>query len=165
MTNTVEMMRATIRRTWAGPKANPQSAWSKQNSPWINLPKGCGSTTLVHSTSGRKYGCEGFLWRSIGPLSGDRTVWNSCKMDPCTGRWRLHICWRLSIPGCIWKISIMRDGFCDSGSRCLWQNEQARFGWQGRREGEATRYRGWIWVSTWVTFREVTSPSWQIRLS
>jgi len=33
MTNTMEIMKLTIRRTWAGPKARPQSAWSKRNSP------------------------------------------------------------------------------------------------------------------------------------
>jgi len=29
MTNTMQIMRVTIHRTWAGPKAKPQSAWSK----------------------------------------------------------------------------------------------------------------------------------------
>jgi len=119
MTNTLEIMRPTIHRTWAGPKAKPQSAWSKRNCPWSYLPTGCGSPTLVRSTGGRKYGWQGFLRRSIGPLSGDRTIWISCQMDPCTGRQRLQIFWRLSRPGCIRKISIVLQGFGDSGRRCF----------------------------------------------
>jgi len=54
MTNTMQIMRVTTGRTWVGPKAKPQSAWSKRNSPWSNLPKEWGSPTWVCSTSGRK---------------------------------------------------------------------------------------------------------------
>jgi len=67
MANMMQIMRATIRQTWVGPKPKHQSAWSKQNSPWSNLPKGWGSLTLVPSTSGRKYRWLGFWRRSIGP--------------------------------------------------------------------------------------------------
>jgi len=39
-TNMMQVMRATILRTWAVQKANPQLAWSKPNSHWSNLAKG-----------------------------------------------------------------------------------------------------------------------------
>jgi len=89
MTNSIQMLSTMIRWTQAGRKAKPQLAWIKQNSPWSNLLKGWGSPTLVHSTSGRKYGWLGFSRRSICLLSRDRTIWNSCTMDPCAGRWWL----------------------------------------------------------------------------
>jgi len=89
--NTMQIVRAMICQTWARPKATPQSAWSKRNSPWSNLPQGWCSPTSVPSTSARKYGWLG-IWRScIGPLSGDRTVWNCFEMDPCTGRCLLQM--------------------------------------------------------------------------
>jgi len=69
---TMQMMWAMIPRTWAVEKATHQSAWSKTNSPWSNLPKGWRRPTLMNSTSGRKYGWLGFWRRSIGPLSGGR---------------------------------------------------------------------------------------------
>jgi len=165
MTNSMQMLRAMIRRTWAGLKAKPQLAWSKQNSPWSNLPKGCGSPTIVPSTSGRKYGWLGFSRRSIGPLSQDRTVWNRCEMDPCTGRWRLKIFWKLSRHGCLWKISIMPNGFGDNGWRDFWKNVQVRFRRRGNREGEATSDWRRIWESARAKKREVTSQSCQIQLS
>jgi len=164
MTNRMHSMRATICRTWAGPNAKPQSAWSKQNPPWNNLPKKWGSPTLVPSTNGRNYGCLGVL-RSIGPRSVDRTIWNSCEMDLCTGRQRLQIFWRLSRPGCLWKISIMWKRFGNSGLRCFWRNVLARFGRRGGRQGEAISNRRQIWESTWATLREVTSQSCQIQHS
>jgi len=76
------MLRTMIRRTWAGLQAMPWLAWSKQNSPWSNLPKGWGSPTLVPWTSGRKYGWLGFSTRSISPSFRDRTVWNCCWAGP-----------------------------------------------------------------------------------
>jgi len=38
MTIMMQMMSATIHQTWAVQRANSQSAWSKPNSPWSNLP-------------------------------------------------------------------------------------------------------------------------------
>jgi len=102
MTNIMQLMRLMIRRIWAVQKAIPQSAWSKRSYPWSNLPKGWGSPTLVHSTSGRKYGWRGFSRRSIGPLSGGITDWNKMEMDPCTGRQRSQIFWQHSKGGCQW---------------------------------------------------------------
>jgi len=86
MMNSMQMLRAMMRRAWARPNAKPQSAWSKPNSPWSNLPKRWGSPTSVRSTSGRRYGSLGFWRRNIGPLSQDSIVWTRCKMAPCTGR-------------------------------------------------------------------------------
>jgi len=63
----LQMMRRTIRRTWSVQPANLQSACSKLNSPWRNLPKGWGRPTIVPSTSGRKYGWLCSWRRSIGP--------------------------------------------------------------------------------------------------
>jgi len=159
MTNSMQMLRAIICRTWAGPKAKPQSAWSQWNSPWSNLPKGWRSPTLVYSTSGRKYGWLGFSRRSISPFSWDRTIWNSSRMDPCTGRWRLQFFRRLSTPGCGWKILTMPNGFGDSGWRCFWRNVQVRLGIQGRREGEVTSDRRRIWESVWAIEWEEMSQS------
>ena len=127
--------------------------------------KGWGSPTLVHSTSGRKYGWLGFLRTSTGPLSWDRTIQNRSVMDPCTGRWRLQIFWTLSRSGCPWKTSIMPNGFGDNGLRCFLTNVQARFGRRGRREGEATSDQQRIWESARAKKREVTSQSCQIQLS
>jgi len=39
MTNRMQIMRAMICRTWAGPKAQPKTALSKRNSAWMSLPK------------------------------------------------------------------------------------------------------------------------------
>jgi len=107
MTNRTQSMRAAISRTWAGPNAKPESAWSERNVPWSNLPKAWGSPTWVPSTNGKKYGWLGLLGSRIGPLSGNITFWNSWKMDPWTGRWRSQIIWSLSSPGSLCKISIM----------------------------------------------------------
>jgi len=63
----MQMMRATIRHTWVVQKVNCQSAGSKLNSPWSNLPKEWGRPTIVHSTSGRKHGWLGAWRRSISP--------------------------------------------------------------------------------------------------
>jgi len=158
-------MIAMIRQTWAGLKARPQSARSKRNSPRSNLPRGLRSPTLVHATSGRKYGWLGFSRRSIGALSRDRTIWNSSGMDPCTGRRRLQIFWRLSRIGCPWKTLIMRNGFGNNGLRCFWRNMPVRFGRRGRREGEATSNRQRIWVNARVKKWQVTSQGCQIQLS
>jgi hypothetical protein len=46
-----------------------------------------GCPTLVHSISGTDYRQLGIRRRSIISLSRDRTISNSCEMDPCTGRW------------------------------------------------------------------------------
>jgi len=165
MTNSMQIMRAMIRRTWVGLKAKPKSAWSKRNSPWSNLPKGWGSPTLVHSTSGRKYRWLGFLRRSIGQLSRDRTVWNSSEMDPCAGGWQLQIFWWLSRGGCLWKTSIMPNGFGDNGLRWFGRNVEARFGRRGRRECEETSDRRRIWKSARAKKLEVTSLSCQIQLA
>jgi len=70
----IQMVTRTISQTWAVENVNPQSAWSKQNYPWCNLPKEWGMPTIVHSTSGRKYGWLGFSRNSIGPLSRCRPV-------------------------------------------------------------------------------------------
>jgi len=118
-TNMMQLMRATIRRTWAVHKANPQSAWSKLNSHWSNLPKGWASPTIVHSTSGRKYEWWGYSGRNIGPLSGGRTISNRFEMVPFTRRRWLQIFWRHSRTGCHWSISIMWNGFASSGLRCF----------------------------------------------
>jgi len=155
MTNMMQIMGATIHQTWAGPKAKPQSAWNKWNSLWSNLPKGWGSPMLVRSTSGRKYGWLGFWRRSIGLLSGDRTISNHSKMDPCTGIRRWQIFWRLARPGCLWKLSTMPNGFSNGGLWCVWRNVQARFGRCGRREGKATSNRRQILLSARGTIREV----------
>jgi len=133
MTNTMQIMTVMICQTWAAPKAKLQSACSKQNSLWCNLSKGWGSPTLVHSTSGRKYGWLGVLKRSIGPLSGDRTVWNNCEINPCTGWQRLQIIRRPLKPGCDWQVSIMPHGFGDTELRWYLRTVQVRFGSQGRR--------------------------------
>jgi len=82
MTNSMQMMWVTIGQTGVGLKANPQSAWRKQNSTQSNFPKGWCSQTLVHSTSGRRYGWLGFWGRSIGPVFWNRTVCNSSGMEP-----------------------------------------------------------------------------------
>ena len=119
MTIMMQKMRAIIRWTWAVQKANCQSASSKLNSPGSNLTKRWGRLTTVRSTSGRKYGWLGFWRRSIGPLSRGRTVWNSFKMDPCTGRQQLQILWWQSRTGCDWIISIMMNGFGRRGLRCF----------------------------------------------
>jgi len=141
------------------------SALSRQNSPWSNLPKGWGSPTWLHSTSGRKYRWLGFFRRSIGPLCGDKTIWNSCEMYPSTGRRRLQIIWRLSGPGCFGNIQIRLNGFSNCGLGSFWRNVQTRSWRRGRREGEATSIQRWIWVSTLAKSQEVTSMSCQIRLS
>jgi len=165
MTNSIQIMRAMIRPTSVVLKAKPQSAWSNQNSPWSNLPKRWGCATLVHSTSGRKYGWLGFSRRSIGPLSRDRTVWNISVMDPCTGRQRLQLVWRVLRSGCPWKTLIMRNGFGDNGLQCFWRNVQARFCMRGRWEGEATCDPRRIWESAQAKKREVTSKSYHIQHS
>jgi len=165
VTNTMQIMRATIHWTCAGPKAKRQSAWTKWNSPWSNLPKEWGSPTLVPSTNGRKYGWLGFWRRNIGQLSRDRTVWNSIEIDLCTGRWRMQIFWRLSRLHCSWKILIMLNGFGDSGLRCFWRNVQVRFGRRGRREGQAPSDRRRIWESALATQWEIMSQNCQMQLS
>ena len=136
-----------IHRTWAGPKAKLQSAWNKRNSRRSNLPKGWGSPMLVYSLSGRKYGWWGLLERRISPLCGDRIVWNSCKVDPCTGRWRLQIFWRLSGSGRVCKNLIWSNVFSDIELRCFWRNIIARFGRRGTRDSKATNNRRRIRVS------------------
>jgi len=157
-------MRATICRTWEELKAKPQSARSKLNSPWSNLPKGSGSLTLVHSTSGRKYGWLGCGRRSIGPLSRDRTVWNCCEMGLYTGTWRLQFFCRLSQPGWLWKMSIMLNGSSNHGWKCFRRNVQVRCERGGSREGEATSDQWRIWLSARATKWEVTSQSCQLQL-
>jgi len=92
-------------QTWAVQKANHQSGWRKQNSTWCNLPKGWGRSTILRSTSGRKYGWLGFWRRRISPVSVGRTIWNKFKMNPCTGRRWLQIFWRHSRTGSHWMIS------------------------------------------------------------
>ena len=153
-----------IRRTRAGPKAMPQSASSKRNSPWSNFPTGWGCPTLVPSTSGRNDGWLGFWRRSIDSLSQDITVWISWKMDPCTGRWQLRICWRLSRTGCHWKILIKPNGISDSGWRWFRRHVQVRFGRRGRREARATSDRRQFWESVGAKKREVKSQSCQGQL-
>ena len=165
MMNTMQIRWAKICQSWAVRKSKPQSAWSKRNSPWSNLPKGWGIPTLVPSTSGRKYGWLGFRKRSIGQLSRDRTVWNSFELDPCTGRRRLPILWRLWRPGYHWRISRMPNGFGDITWRCFQTNVQASFRRWGPREGEATRDQWPIWQSARPKQWEVSSPSCQIQLS
>jgi len=162
MKSLMQIMRVMIRRTWAGLKAKPQSAWSKRNSPWSNLPTGWGSPILECSTCGRMYGWLGFGRRSIGPLSRDRTVWNSCEMDPCNGRWRLEWFCRLSRRGDHWKFLILLNGFGDTALRCCWRNAQVMLGTRERWGGEATSHRRWIWESARAHKWEVTSQSCRI---
>jgi len=81
-----QVMMVMIHWTWAVPKANPQSARSKPNSPQSNLPKWWGRPTPVQSTIGEMYGWLGFWWKCSGPLSGGRTIWNSFEMDSCNGK-------------------------------------------------------------------------------
>jgi len=88
MTITMQMTTAMNRHTWAVQKANRQLVWRKPNSPWSNLPNGCGRPTTVCWTSGRKSGWLGFWRRIIIPLSGVRTVSNSFKVECRTGRHR-----------------------------------------------------------------------------
>jgi len=164
-TNIMQLMRATIRWTWAVQKPNPQSPWSKRSSPWSNLPKGWGWQTTVHSKSGRKYGWRGFLRRSIGPLSGGRTNWDKFEMDPCTGRQRSQIFWRHLRTSCRWLISIILNGFAASKWRCFRRNVQMIFKRRDTREGEATRDRRRIWESPWAQMWEVTSQSCEIQHS
>jgi len=82
----MQSVRLMIGWTWAVLKENCQSAWSKLNCPYCNLPKGLGGPTAVCSLNERKYGSLGFGRRSIGLLSRGRTVWNSFKMVHGTGR-------------------------------------------------------------------------------
>jgi len=165
MTNSIQIMRAMIRRTWVGLNAKPQSAWNKRYYHWSNLPKGWGSPTLLHSTSGRMYGWLGFLRRSIGPLLQDRANWNSCEMAHWTGRRRLQKFWRLLRPGCLCKVSIMLNCFSATGWRCFWTYVQVRFRRRGRRESEATSDRRRIRERARVQRRYVTSHSSQLQLS
>ena len=165
MTNTIQIMSATIRRTWAVRKATPQSSWCQRNCPWSNLPKGWGSPISVPSTDGRNNGWLGFWRRSIGPLSGDRNVWNHCELGPWNGRQWWQIFCRLSRLGCHWKISNMGNGFDDSGLRWLSRNVQARFGRQGKEYGEATSDWWRTGESVQEPKREVTYQSCQIQVS
>jgi len=119
MMNSMQIMWGIIRRTWAGQKAKPQSAWSKRNPPWSHYPKGRASPTLVQSTCERKNKWLGFSRRRISALSRDRTIWNRSEMEPCTGWLRWQIFWRLLRSGCHWKTSIMPKGFSGNGLRCL----------------------------------------------
>jgi len=157
-------MRAMIRQTCAVERVNPQSAWSKRNAPWNNLPKEWGRPTIVCSTSGSKAGWQGFLRESIGSLSGGRTDSNGIYMDPCTGRQRVQICWRHMRAGCHWIMSIMLNGIIGSGQRWIWRTVQGKSGRWGEREDKVTRERQRIGESASVIKREVTSQSCQIQL-
>jgi len=159
ITNTMQIMRVTIRWTCAVLKAKQQSAWRKQNSPWSNFPTGLSSPTFEPSTRGKKSWWLGFWRRSICPLCGDRSVWNSLEMDPCTGGQQLQIFYRVLRPGWIWKISIVLNGFGNSGLGCFWRNVQARFRRRGRREGEATSNRVVNLENTWARQREVPNTT------
>jgi len=161
----MQMKKATIRRTWAVQKAICQSAWSKLNSPWSNLPKGWGRSSTVHSTSGTKYGWLGFWRSSIGPLSGGRSVWNRFEMDRCTGRRQLQIFWRHLRTASCWIISIMMNRFSGGGWRWFWRNVQAKFRRRGKKQGGATCTQRRIWESVQVHRREVISQSCQIQRS
>ena len=128
MTNTMQIIRETICRTCVVPQGEPQSAWSNHDSPWSHFHKAWGSPTLVLLTSGRKYGWLGFWRLRITPLSGDRTVWNSLEMEPCTGKRLLQIlCWH-STTDCHWRVLIMLNGFGDGGLRWFSRNAQTWFG-------------------------------------
>jgi len=165
MTNSMQNMGATACWTRALPLGKPQSVCNKWNSPWRDLPTGSATPTLVSSTSGEKHGWLRFWKRSISPLSGDKTVWNMCEMDPCTGRRWLQIFWRHWRTGCLWKVFIMRNGFSDSGLRFFSGNVQVTFGRRGKRECEATSDQWQIWVCAFAKRQEVTSQSCQIQLS
>jgi hypothetical protein len=115
----MQILRATIRWTLAGQKAKPQPACSDQHYPSSNLPTGWGSPTVVHSTSGRKYRWLGFFSITISPESRDRTVCNTSEMDTSTGRRQVQMFWRHSKPCCNWKLSILLNGFSNSGFRCF----------------------------------------------
>jgi len=158
-------MRATICQTWEVQKANPQLAWSKPNSDWSNSPTGWGRPSTVHSTSGRKYRWQSFPRRSIGPLSGGRTVWNMFEMDPCPGKRRSQIVWLHWRTGWHWLISIILNRFTGRGLKCFWIVVRPKFVRQGKMETEATHDRLRIWESTRAQRREVTSPRPQIQCS
>jgi hypothetical protein len=134
MTNMIQNMRVTICPTWAELKANLQSAWSKWHSPWINLPKGLCSPTLVPSTGGRNNKSLGFRGRSISPLSGDRTVWNSCKLDSSTGRGWLLMVWRLCKSGCFRNVQYCQLAAVKVGGDDI--EAMCRQGSRGKEEGK-----------------------------
>ena len=159
------IMTATIHLSWAVQWANPQSAWSKLNSPSSNLPNGWDRPTTVRSTSGRKNGWLGIWSNSISPLSRGSTIRNSFDTDPCTGRQQLQIVWRHSRTGSHWIISIMLNGFGCIGLWCIRRNVQMKFRWWGQREGEATRDWQWEWEGVHANSRDITSQSCHIQTS
>jgi len=144
-------------------EGKPQSVWSNSNSPWSNLPKRWGRPTIVHSTSGRNYGWLGFSRKSIGPISGGRSDWNSLEMDPCTGRQPLQIVWRHLRAGCRRIMSIMLKRFIGSGWSGFWRNVEAKLERRGKRDSEATCDQRQIWESTRAKRWEVTIQSCQIH--
>jgi len=156
-------MRAMICWTWTGLKVKSPRAWSKQNSPWSNLPKGWGSPTLLLSTSGRKYGWLSVWRRSIGPLFQDKTVWNSSEIYPYTGRWRLQIVWRVLRTSCLWKFLTMPSEVGNSGQRWIWRNVQVRFESERWMEGDPTCDRQRICEIVLENMCELQSQSCQIQ--
>jgi len=159
------MMRPTICRTQAVQKGNCQSAWSKTNSPWSNSPKWWGRPTTVRSTSGRKSGSLGSCRRSIGPFRWGRTVRNSFKMDPCTGRRRLKLFWYLLKTSCWLIISTMLNRFGGSGLGCYRRYVHGKFERRGKMESQAKRDRRRSWGSRWPNRCDGTSPGCQIQRS
>jgi len=165
MSNLMLSLRVMLRQTWAGPKAKTQSTLSKRNSPWSNLAKGWGSPTLVHSTSGRKYGWLRFGRRSISPLSRDRNGWNSCKVDSFTGWWWLQIFLET------FETSLPVENFHNAEwIRGRWvemfMKKCASEVWEARKKGR--QHNNWQWQiceSVWPKMRELTSQSCQIQLS
>jgi len=158
-------MGAMISQTWAVPKAKLQSAWSTLNFLWRNLPKGWGSPTLAHSTSGRMDGWLGFQGKCICELSGGWTIWNSIEMDPYTARCCLQIVWWVLRYGHSWKTLKIPSGFGDIESRYSSTDGQVTFGRRERREGKVTSNWWWIRDGVWAHRKKVTSQSRQKHLS
>jgi len=100
--NMTQMIIVLIYCTWVVSKANPQSVGRNSNFAWKNLLNGWGSSTLLSSISGRKYGWLGFCRKSIGVFFVEKTVWNSVKKDPSTVGWLLQFFWQISKTGRLW---------------------------------------------------------------
>ena len=85
LTIMMQVVSATIRQTWALPKANHYSAWGKPNSTWGNLPKGWGRPTIVCSTSGRKLGSWVYRERPSVDNSGAEPIETGSWWTPTQG--------------------------------------------------------------------------------
>jgi len=158
----MQTMRAIVCWTWVVQKVYPQSAWSKPNSPWNNLPKEWGKTTSAHSRSGRQYGWLGFRWNIISLLSAAKIISHSFEMYPWTGRQLLQNCSWHSSTAWHWIMLIILNWYSDSGLRWCCGHEQVKFGSRETGEGELLINQWQIWESVWSKRGEVTTQSYQI---